>query len=91
MLLLIDLGAQLYEKCQKAVDFGLKKCDIKLTIKVKVIKTTLIVFILGLTIFLFLPALIFVKIEKDWSYADACYYAFITISTIGFGDLVAGK
>ena len=51
----------------------------------------MIVFVLGLTVFLFLPALIFVQVETDWSFADACYFAFITISTIGFGDLVAGK
>ena len=91
MLFLIDLGSQLYDKCQKAVNFGLKKCNIKLTLKVKVLKTTIIVFILGVTIFLFLPALLFVKIEKDWTYADAYYFAFVTISTIGFGDIVAGK
>ena len=91
MLLLINLGAQLYEKCQKTIDLVFEKCNIKLTSIFKVIKTTVIVFVLGLTIFLFIPALIFVQIETDWSFADACYFAFITISTIGFGDLVAGK
>ena len=28
---------------------------------------------------------------EDWEFVDCIYYAFITLSTIGFGDLVAGK
>ena len=36
-----------------------------------------------------IPAVIFHTIE-GWSYAEALYYAFITVTTIGFGDYVAG-
>lgn len=39
---------------------------------------------------MFLPSLALSKLE-DWSYEDALYYTFITLSTIGFGDLVAGE
>ena len=91
MLLLINLGAQLYEKCKMAIDHILEKCNIKLTSFIKVIKTAAIVLLLGLAMFLFIPAIVFVHLEDDWSYSDACYFAFITISTIGFGDVVAGE
>lgn len=37
-----------------------------------------------------LPAVIFKHIE-GWSALDAIYFVVITLTTIGFGDYVAGK
>ena len=37
-----------------------------------------------------IPALIFNVVEKDWSIGNGIYYSFITLTTIGFGDYVAG-
>jgi len=52
-----------------------------------------IVFLLVLTlVFLFIPAAVFSSTEDEsWEYVDSVYYAFITLSTIGFGDMVAGR
>lgn len=47
-------------------------------------------FFLGSAIFLAIPAGIFTYAE-NWAYSDSFYFAFITLTTIGFGDLVAGK
>ncbi|KAI9564914.1 hypothetical protein GHT06_008655 [Daphnia sinensis] len=47
-------------------------------------------FLPGLALFLFIPAAIFVFIE-DWSYLDATYFSFVTLTTIGFGDIVAAQ
>lgn len=44
----------------------------------------------GSIFFLFLPSVVFYVIE-DWSYLDSFYFSFITLTTIGFGDLVAGE
>jgi len=44
----------------------------------------------GLIIFLIVPAVVIQKVE-GWSYLDSFYCAFITLTTIGFGDLVPGK
>ncbi len=45
--------------------------------------------LLGMVLFLLLPALGFMLVE-NWSYGEAVYYSFITLTTIGFGDYVAG-
>ncbi|KAI9562265.1 hypothetical protein GHT06_013230 [Daphnia sinensis] len=44
----------------------------------------------GLIVFLAIPAGLFTIVE-GWDYVDSFYYAFVTLTTIGFGDLVAGQ
>lgn len=43
----------------------------------------------GFAMFIFFPAFLFSHYE-GWSYDEAVYYAFVTLTTIGFGDYVAG-
>ena len=51
----------------------------------------LFVFMTGTVLFILLPSLAIHIIEDGWTYAEACYFAFTTIATIGFGDYVAGE
>ncbi|XP_016903883.2 uncharacterized protein LOC107992487 isoform X2 [Apis cerana] len=44
----------------------------------------------GFVMFIFFPAFLFSHYE-GWSYEEAVYYAFVTLTTIGFGDYVAGQ
>lgn len=44
----------------------------------------------GFVIFLILPSCIFMHFES-WTFIKSFYYAFVTLSTIGFGDIVAGN
>ncbi|XP_047589135.1 potassium channel subfamily K member 17 isoform X3 [Lutra lutra] len=44
----------------------------------------------GLPLFLLLPPLLFCHVE-GWSYVESFYFAFITLSTVGFGDYVIGR
>lgn len=66
---------------------NLKFCSKKPTLN-KVLNMILIVF-LGLTVLFLVPAFVFQQVEK-WHYLDGIYYCFVTLSTIGFGDYVAG-
>ncbi|CAB1428170.1 unnamed protein product [Pleuronectes platessa] len=48
----------------------------------------LVSFLSGAALFFIMPMLVFQQYE-GWTYAQAIYYCFITLSTIGFGDFVA--
>ena len=45
---------------------------------------------LGVIVLIFIPAGIFSVLE-NWNYGTSLYYVIVTLSTIGFGDYVAGK
>ena len=51
---------------------------------------TVVIIFLGVTLFILVPAGIFLYVE-DWSYITACYFAVVTLSTVGFGDYIAGN
>lgn len=44
----------------------------------------------GFLFFIFIPAYV-IMVFENWDYDVAVYYAFVTLTTIGFGDFVAGK
>ena len=46
--------------------------------------------ILGWIVFIMLPAIVFTYIE-NWTYLESVYFAFISLTTIGFGEYVSGK
>ncbi|NXO08764.1 KCNKG protein, partial [Oriolus oriolus] len=75
-LLCKKLGEFLYEK-------GMRKKKIKFL-------TLLFFLATGILVFLCLPS-VFFQITEGWSYSEGIYFAFITLSTIGFGDYVVGK
>ncbi|XP_073466139.1 potassium channel subfamily K member 1-like [Aquarana catesbeiana] len=39
----------------------------------------------------FIPAILFNSLEENWGYADALYFCFISLSTVGLGDYVPGE
>ncbi|KAM4835758.1 potassium channel subfamily K member 5 [Thomomys bottae] len=43
----------------------------------------------GVLVHLVIPPFVFM-VTEEWKYIEGLYYSFITISTIGFGDFVAG-
>lgn len=43
-----------------------------------------------LLVFISIGALLFIKWEQ-WNFSDAFYFCFVTMTTIGFGDIVPSK
>ncbi|KAK7907825.1 hypothetical protein WMY93_016437 [Mugilogobius chulae] len=74
---------------------GIAKVE-KMIVKWKVSQTkirvisTLIFILFGCLLFVALPAVIFKHIE-GWSTLESIYFVVITLTTIGFGDFVAGE
>lgn len=50
------------------------------------IYSTGLLVILGLLSVVFIPASVFQRIEEQWSYEDAVYFAIVSLTTIGLGD-----
>ncbi|XP_060918429.1 potassium channel subfamily K member 5a [Labrus mixtus] len=50
---------------------------------------TAIFLLWGVLVHLVLPPFVFMS-QEGWSYVDGLYFSFVTLTTIGFGDLVAG-
>jgi hypothetical protein len=56
----------------------------------KIFLNVIIYMVPGVAVFILLPSVAFYLIEDQWDYLDSVYFAFISLATIGFGDLVAG-
>lgn len=54
------------------------------------ITCTAIFIVWGVLVHLVIPPFVFM-VTEEWDYIEGLYYSFITISTIGFGDFVAGE
>nr|XP_056708046.1 potassium channel subfamily K member 16-like [Euleptes europaea] len=70
----------------------LAKCLHRKGVKKKTTRflTLLFFLVMGILVFICVPSAIF-QVMEDWSYSEAIYFAFITLSTIGFGDYVIGR
>lgn len=44
----------------------------------------------GVLVHLVLPPFVFMS-QEGWTYIEGFYFSFVTLTTIGFGDLVAGE
>ena len=48
-------------------------------------------FILVIIIFITLPSTLIYYVESNWTYLDCVYYTFVSLTTIGFGDLATAQ
>lgn len=47
--------------------------------------------LITVTCFFFIPAAVFSIMEEDWNFLESFYFCFISLSTIGLGDYVPGE
>ncbi|CAI9544526.1 unnamed protein product, partial [Staurois parvus] len=87
IIVLSQVGKNLSLWCKQ---FG--KCLVKKGMKKRMAKVVTIIFflVMGIIVFLGIPPLVFINTEC-WTYGEGVYYAFISLSTIGFGDFVVGS
>ena len=50
-----------------------------------------ILIVLAFIIIILIPAVIFQRVEMQWSYEDAVYFAIVSLTTIGFGDFTPAE
>lgn len=61
----------------------------KLTLNYSIIQAIAITFlvIVGLIIFVIIPSIVMYSVEP-WTYGEAVYFCFVTLTTVGFGDFI---
>ncbi|XP_066451402.1 potassium channel subfamily K member 17 [Eleutherodactylus coqui] len=87
LILLKRIGQRMLGLVHQFADFLGRKIGRQKTAKFVSSAGALLV---GLLLFFFLPPILFRTME-GWTYEEGFYYAFITLSTIGFGDYVIGR
>ncbi|KAG5341138.1 ORK1 protein, partial [Acromyrmex charruanus] len=80
-----------YKQRQSTTDHPCKKSISPETRKIMGLAAQIFLYLTpGFIVFIFFPAILFSFYER-WTYDESVYYAFVTLTTIGFGDLVAGQ
>ncbi|XP_003742097.1 potassium channel subfamily K member 1 [Galendromus occidentalis] len=86
LLLMGALVERLLQPCNFLMEYFGKRGRTS-TLELKIVNL-LLIGSLFFTFFLMLPSVIFSCLEPNWNLMDAMYYCFISLTTIGLGDLV---
>nr|XP_053630495.1 potassium channel subfamily K member 10-like [Cherax quadricarinatus] len=86
----VNPSLKIVNLCFQVVNSQVRKYAKRYQSWVGVAADTLLYLVPGMVVFLLVPSAVFAYVEEDWDYLDALYFSFITLTTIGFGDQVAG-
>ncbi|CAH1239170.1 KCNK10 [Branchiostoma lanceolatum] len=73
----------------RRVTNAIQKCHKKCTPAIASYRAWPFCLVMGIGVFFVKPALVVHHVE-NWSFVDSVYFMFVSLSTIGFGDFVAG-
>lgn len=80
------ISRQIYSKISYFIKYQIKKKEEEEKTKNKQVPLTVV--LLMIVGYLSIGAVIFTNLENGWSFMSAAYFCFVTLATIGFGDLV---
>lgn len=81
-----ELGSFFGDRAKRLSQILIRK---GISVKKVQLTCTAIFLLWGLLVHLVIPPFVFMSME-GWSYLEGLYYSFITLTTVGFGDYVAG-
>ncbi|KAG9347323.1 hypothetical protein JZ751_004890 [Albula glossodonta] len=81
-----ELGKFFGARAKKLGNYLMKK---GFTVRKAQFICTVIFIMWGLLVHMVIPPVIFMY-QENWTYVEGLYFSFVTVTTIGFGDLVAG-
>ena len=83
--------AGIADKCNRYIQLAMDKFEFyQKHYKSSKAMKVFVIMMIGNIFFIIIPAFMFSAME-DWSFHEAIYYVFVTLTTVGFGDFVAGK
>uniref|UniRef100_A0A8C4F230 Potassium channel domain-containing protein n=1 Tax=Dicentrarchus labrax TaxID=13489 RepID=A0A8C4F230_DICLA len=83
---LSELGSFFGDRAKRLSQVLIRK---GISVKKVQLTCTAIFLLWGLLVHLVIPPVVFMSVE-GWTYLEGLYYSFITLTTVGFGDYVAG-
>ena len=86
-LIFLSLLSQILNNMADCLLRQVGKCTKKQWVKMV---TFIIILFSGLVLFIFIPSLLFVRLQ-GWTYFESVYYCIVTLTTVGFGDLVPSQ
>ncbi|CAH8668986.1 unnamed protein product [Schistosoma margrebowiei] len=86
-----SLADRAHISCIAFLHYLLSRSDLALTTQVKLSQFRYVNVHHVITCSILIPGIIFTYLEQNWTYFDAIYFCIISLSAVGFGDMVASE
>ncbi|CAI2735232.1 unnamed protein product [Schistosoma spindalis] len=86
-----SLADRAHISCIAFLHYLLSRSDLALTTQVKLSEFRYVNVHHVITCSILIPGIIFTYLEQNWTYFDAIYFCIISLSAVGFGDMVASE
>ncbi|CAH8651104.1 unnamed protein product [Schistosoma intercalatum] len=86
-----SLADRAHISCIAFLHYLLSRSDLALTTQVKLSQFRYVNVHHVITCSVLIPGIVFTYLEQNWTYFDAIYFCIISLSAVGFGDMVASE